>query len=416
MSPIFTHATKKMNHLSRLTRPMSLLSVALLSSSALIGCGDIEVSGPPNHLVNDNHDNGMIELFNNAPIVGKYVTGSSVVFSLQRTNDGESESLDELTIESSDPALLRVSEGVESCIDNRSCYDIEADLEFNIRSKRFDVLGSGDVTLTFKDGDEVVLSREVQLVDASSLTLSRSVPPALQDEVSTIAGEGEKVVVGSEFSLRLRAMSQVEGEEQEIDISSLTELPSGENFNLEQSDPVGMGTRFHITPESEGALSIPVNVGDQSIEMNFNVVSSSEIVGINVAHETWINEMPEEENNLPKGRALAVAKDEEGAPIFGADIIWERLDGEEDDAMVVDSFTGSELNFIYEEGAQVAFKVTVGEVSEIVYLPVNIEQLNDIFGDNAFADGCDAKGDVSGSALLTLLLMGMIVMRRRAIA
>ena len=84
--------------------------------------------------------------------------------------------------------------------------------------------------------------------------------------------------------------------------------------------------------------------------------------------------------------------------------------------MVIDSFTGSELNFIYEEGAQVAFKVTVGEVSEIVYLPVNIEQLNDIFGDNAFADGCDAKGDVSGSALLTLLLMGMIVMRRRAIA
>ena len=77
------------------------------------------------------------------------------------------------TIESSDSSLLRVSEGVEGCIDRLSCGDSGTYPESRVRSQRFDVLGTGAVTLTFKDGDELILSREVQLMEASSLKLSR---------------------------------------------------------------------------------------------------------------------------------------------------------------------------------------------------------------------------------------------------
>jgi hypothetical protein len=334
-----------------------------------------------------------------------------------------------LAIESSDPSLLRVSEEQEGdhvantepvCVEGEVCDSLEAPAieDFGSLSKRFDVLGAGRVTLTFRDGDEVISSREISLVEVSSLKLTRNIPQVLVDEIGSEAGEGEKVIGGKEFSLRLRAMTQREGSESEIDISELTQLPSGEGFTMRQSSPYHMGVRLHITPQSEGALSIPVSVGGQSVEMNFTVVDASEIAGLSVAHELTIPADPEVEDSADLGSAVAVARDESGAPIYGAAFTWERLEtdmfGEE---VVAQTFSGDELLFTYNAEGRVPFKVTSGEHSETVYLPIDPESLDSILdGGNAFADGCDARGDVSGSALLAFLLMGMMVVRRRSVA
>ena len=184
----------------------------------------------------------------------------------------------------------------------------------------------------------------------------------------------------------------------------------------------GLGLTLHITPESEGELSVPVTVDTQSVEMKFNVVSASEIAGLSVNHglvanaEDINNEESSEENPVPNAMAVAVAKDESGAPIFGAQVTWEQLSSEGHDAEVVDTLIGSQLNFVHDESNSVPFRVTIGEFSEIVLLPANADLLGNISTSDAFADGCDARGDVSGSILLALLLMSMVAVRRRAVA
>lgn len=419
MSPIFIQAAKTMNQLSRFAQPMTLMGAALLSSSALIGCEPTETQGPANHFVSDSHNDAVLKLFDNAPLVGQYVTGSSVSFSIERLNDDQ-RSLDELTIESSDPTLLRVSERVETEVQEGvdptclNCENSQETVEPRSRSQRFDVLGAGSVTMTFKDGDEVVLREEIKLVDASSLKLFRQIPTLLEAEIGSAAGEGEKVIGGKEFSLRLSAMTKKNGEETEIDIAELTELPSGEAFSMKQFNPFGMGVSLLITPvESEGQLTIPVSVGDKSIEMNFEVVSETEIAGMSVSHGLTYPAMSEENKDI--GTAVAVAKDESGAPIYGAEVIWERLDADFEN-MVVDSYSGNELQFNYDAEGRVPFKVSIGEFSETVYLPINAEDLDSIFAGEGFGSGCDAQGELSGSALLSLLLMGMMAVRRRAVA
>ena len=136
------------------------------------------------------------------------------------------------------------------------------------------------------------------------------------------------------------------------------------------------------------------------MEVNRDELQSQLRSGSVVDHEILMNTESEGEETTPTGRALAVAKDASGAPIFGAEITWEHPRAD-DDAETLDRYQGSELNFIYGEGAEVPFRVTVGGVSEIVYLPVNAEELDNLFVGDAFADGCDARGDVSGSLLLS---------------
>ena len=420
MSTTFTKVSKIISQRLPVMRAMNLVNVALIGSSALFGCNveDIPVSGPPNHLINDSHDNQEIKLFDHADIVGQYLTGSSVTFTLERINQegGEQINLDGLTIESSDPSLLRISEGAENCVWSEHCEDSDEHLALGAHAQSFDVLGSGAVTLTFKDGDETVLNREIQLREANTLKLHRNVPQTLVDTLGTSAGQGEKVLVGSEFTLRLRAMIQGESAEKEIDISRLTQLSGGEGFELKQSDPSRMGVRLHITPESEGELRIPVQAGGQSLEMNFTVVAESEIASLSIDHELLTDsggEQTAEDSEIPNAKAFALAKDQSGAPIYGTPITWEQLDGESMDANVVDTHIGSQLNFVYDESAQVPFKVTTGELSEIVMLPA---QLDTIYSGDAFADGCDAQGDISGNILLAVLLMGLVLIRRKEVA
>ena len=104
MSTTFTKVSKIISQRLPVMRAMNLVNVALIGSSALFGCNveDIPVSGPPNHLINDSHDNQEIKLFDHADIVGQYLTGSSVTFTLERINQegGEQINLDGLTIES----------------------------------------------------------------------------------------------------------------------------------------------------------------------------------------------------------------------------------------------------------------------------------------------------------------------------
>ena len=407
--------------------PLITICAALLCSSAFIGC-DIRIDGPPNHQISDSHNNHELKLFTNDHLVGRYVTGSSVSFTITRRIESEA-SVEDLAIESSDSTLLRIAEEIQrenvantepSCIPGGACDSLEdSSLEPALSSltKRFDVLGTGRVTLTFRDGDEVILSRQIELVEASSLKLSRNIPKALRDEIASAAGEGEKVIIGKEFSLRLHAMTQSEGSESEIDISELTQLPNGEGFTIGQSSPYHKGVRLHITPRTEGELAIPVSMGGQSLEMNFTVVDASEVVSFIVDHELTVPANEEIEGSVDLGSAFAVAKDESGSPVYGADFIWERLEvdmlGTE---FVAQSFSGDVLHFTYHAEARVPFKVTMGEHSKTVYLPIDPESFDEIGAGNAFADGCDARGDLSGSILLAFLLMGIMAIRRRSAA
>ena len=411
-----TPSLQRISHrLSHTTR--RALGILLLCSSSIIGCDGPDLS-TPSHSVSDNIVADVIHLGKDK-LMGRYLTESTIALHVSREDLDEREGL---SITSSDPNLLRLtsipdSEPVfsenESCIGAACDRDQASPINSGHLTQYFEALAPGSVTLTFKDGDEVVLRREVQLVEASSLEVSRYQSDGHPQDVDPIAGRGEKILKGSSHTLRLKAKTMRDGVEEELDLATITNLPSVDGVQIAQSDlGFSKGINLLITPEREGQFTAPVEVGGARLELNFEVVDASQIDSLSVTHARAGEYQDEEAGSVPLASAVALARDEAGQPIFGGDVTWARLDDAELDELEV--YYGDRLDFEFQEGQRVAFRVTMGDHSEVVHLPMNPDS-NVLFGADAFNNGgCDATGQAAGRSTLLLVLLALIAFRRRA--
>ena len=392
------------------------MGAALLCSSLFTGC-----ETPDNrHTIQDSLVLENIS-FEKDQLAGRYLTESTVAFHISRSNQDESEGL---SITSSDPSLLRLTEIPESepvITESETCFGAACDRAPGLPvhngryTQYFEVLAPGTVTLTFRDGDEVILKREVQLVEASSLQVIRDISTALPEGIDTTVGRGEKLVTGSNAIFRLTA-SLGEGEAAEaIDISTITELPSSESFTITQSDPaLAEGVYLQLRPEVAGPISLSLQVGGQQIDLSFEAVSPDQIAGLTINHAQEGEYQDDTmEQPVPLGASVAISKDEAGEPIFGALVEWTRLDEAEQEEL--DTHYGDKLSYEYQEGARVPFKVTAGEHSEIVYLPMNPDSSITFAGD-AITNGCDVQGGATRHLPLALMFLALAIIRRRQIA
>lgn len=411
ITPSLGRFSLKMGHVAR-----RAIGIALLCSSSIVGCNVPD----PSHHVGDNVVNDVIT-FNKDQLVGRYLTESTVGFHISRDDMDESEGL---SITSSDSSLLRLtsvpdSEPVfdenESCFGAACSQDRDSVMESGQFTQYFEVLAPGSVTLTFRDGDEVVLKREVQLIEASSLEATRNIGEVAPPNVNPIVGRGEKVIVNSAMRLRLNVKAQGKSGEEVLDISTITELPSGEGFDVSQADlGLSKGVNLTITTHQEGALTVPVQVGGQRLDLEFEVVSESDVERVSVTHGRAGEHRDADDRVIPLSTAIAVAEDSAGQPIFGGRVIWSQLDDAGNDTLNV-AF-GDRIDFEFQEGAQVPFRVTLGDHSEVVYLPMNPDSSVIFQGDAFSPGGCDAKGQAAERAPLIFILLALLALRRRVIA
>jgi hypothetical protein len=108
--------------------------------------------------------------------------------------------------------------------------------------------------------------------------------------------------------------------------------------------------------------------------------------------------------------ALATTRDASDTLIYGADVTWTRLaaDGETELDEVI---SGELVHYEHSETEQVSFKVTAGNQTHIVELPMSSN--GDLFASGNGTFGCDASGGLSGQIPLSLLLMAIFAIRRR---
>ncbi|MAD61892.1 MAG: hypothetical protein CMH49_10350 [Myxococcales bacterium] len=368
-----------------------------------VGC-DVNLFDTPSHYISDDHSDYKIN-FSKDQLTGHYLTGTKVVFTIKRSDDEATEQ-NVLSIEANHPEIFKPFESYGSFLNDES----------KSVTKSFDVLESGYVDLSFKDGDEVILRRQIELIEASSLKLTREIPDILKSELNHLAGQGEKVLKDTEHTLRLTAKTRSLDGEQHVDIASLSDLPNLEGIKITQSNPFRMGLRLMITPQREGSVAVPLHVGHQDLDLDFTVVSETDISDLTVHQALSSEPGSEEENTLMT--AIAMARDDHDEPIYGANIKWQRLKtnamGEQ---IVTHTYTGNELSFIYNEDHRVPFRVRAGQFKKIIYLPVGIGSENPIVhvGD-AFAGGCDTQqARLSHNLLIALIWMGILVLKRRAV-
>ena len=95
--------------------------------------------------------------------------------------------------------------------------------------------------------------------------------------------------------------------------------------------------------------------------------------------------------------------------IFGTSVVWTRLDI--DHPIDLEELHGDMLTFEYSETETVPFKVTAGDISQTVNLPMNPEStfinVSDTFR------GCTATGSLVDHALMSILLLGLMALRAR---
>ena len=385
----------KSSHLSSSLRRLGLGALCALSASLSTGCEEVS------HTASDNLGGFKIS-FDEDQLSGQYLTESKVTFNLSRNGEGEGK----LSIASSDPTLLQA-------------IDSGNELEGSDFEQTFEVLAEGSVTLTFKDGEDVVLTREVNLVAADELEASRSTMAdlliALNPESQTEehdsteenasshgVGKGEKVIVGGEYSLTLNAYLGAGEDRELIDFEAYAKNPQSELAGVSTS-----GRNVQISPQAEGEIRVGVQLGGQVTELLVTGVSVNEIDSIEIQQgDNPVDENGEELN----GFALAVVKDASGETLYGADVTWTRLDIDRETELE-EVLDGELVTFEKSTTDLVPFKVTVGDHSEIVDLP--IDPTTQLFASANESLGCDAQGGFAGHLPLSLLLLIIFAVRRQ---
>lgn len=110
---------------------------------------------------------------------------------------------------------------------------------------------------------------------------------------------------------------------------------------------------------------------------------------------------------VPVAIAFAQGRDEAGAPVYGAEVVWERADGSE-------RVEGSALRFEYSDSAPpVPFTVTSGATVESVALPMNPSSMI-LSSDSGYRSCRAAGGGAALPPLVTLALALALARRRRA--
>jgi hypothetical protein len=342
--------------------------------------------------------------FDGDDLEGRYLIELQVTFQLSR-HDGEAR---EMSITSSDLELLKPISSVNDPADENQSDGEESSTDFE---QAFEVLGAGEVTLTFKDGDDVVLTREVSLIDADELKAERTTYADLllalsetETQAAQTIGAGERVVVGGRYDLTLNAYLG-DGEAQEmVDFHTYAQTPTSE-----QADVITSGKVLEISPRQAGEVTVEVKLGGQVTELRFQGVSADEIASIVIEQGDSLAGGEGDESSLNRF-ALATTRDASDTLIYGADVTWTRLaaDGETELDEVI---SGELVHYEHSETEQVSFKVTAGNQTHIVELPMSSN--GDLFASGNGTFGCDASGGLSGQIPLSLLLMAIFAIRRR---
>ena len=295
-----------------------------------------------------------------------------------------------------DPTDQNQSEGEESFVDFQ---------------QTFEVLGAGKVTLTFKDGDEIVLTREVSLIDADEVKAERTTYADLlhasseteEQEIKTV-GAGEQVVVGGRYDLSFNAYLGDAEAQEIVDFHTYAQTPTSEH-----ADVITSGKVLEISPRQAGELTVEVKLGGQVTELRFQGVSADEIASIVIEQGNSLAGGDEDESTLNRF-AFATTRDASDTLIYGANVTWTRLsaDGETELDEVIN---GELVHYEYSETERVSFKVTAGKQTQIVELPMS--STADLFVSNNGTFGCDASGGLSGQIPLSLLLMVIFAIRRQ---
>jgi hypothetical protein len=367
------------------------------SSFVMVGCES------PTYSASDSLPNYSLN-FDGDAISGHYLTESEITFNLTRNLEDESDT--ELSITSSDTSLLRPIS-----------RENESGIELDSFQQSFEVLSEGTVTIIFKDGDDSVLSREVELVNATSLESSRITHADMLRALSegseesdgeeatenNIVGEGEKVVIGGHYTLVIDAY-RGENEEQELlSFDTYTKQPQSE-----QAEVTTSGREITIKPQQEGDVFVNVQLGGQDKELHVQGVSEEAIASLSVVlGDTGGNQENSEEI---EGYAIMSTKDENDNLIYGASITWTRL-AEDGETELNEILEGEMVTFERSETERVSFKVEAGSQSIIVELPM--KQLSQILTSNNETLSCDAQGGLAAQLPLSILLMIIFIIRRQ---
>lgn len=195
-----------------------------------------------------------------------------------------------------------------------------------------------------------------------------------------------------------------------IGIGELAREPIAEGANIYSEPSSDSGVNLHISPNQLGRLEVDVELGGQSEQLTFEVVSSDEIASLTVQHgrEGTLNANDDQgAPERPRGVAVAQTQDAEGAPIFGASVTWTRLD--HDGETELDTLYGDMLVFDHSETETVTFRVRAGDQVSLIDLPMSSNSF-ELYTQDAFS-GCDARGGLIDQAPLSLLFLVIFALR-----
>jgi hypothetical protein len=382
---------------------------ALINGLLLVGATHLIACDTPAYEIRDNVNTEVI-LFNTeaAVLSSHYLTHSTVTFSVQRT-DGESAG--DLVIEVSEPSLLQAlaeGEGVnldpeqvqEECV-GEGCANLEA--EEGALTRTYAVQGPGTVTLTFKADGEEIASKQVELIDASRLSImEEQVEQEHTEEASLIAVDGH-------HQIQVKAYIEVEGEERQLGIGGLIELPTTEGEVSLSRGVWSKSLALNFEPTQEGESAVNVQLGGQELLVKANAVALDEITDMKFTHaphgqSTRTDENGEElEVNIHQS-TLSVFNAEE-VQILGAIATWTAVDHPE-----IAPILAPRIVYEHSETEQVTFEVKIGELVKEVTLPMNPDA-QVLYGESL--EGCDQSSSGAFPSLLLSLLIALHIIRRR---
>jgi hypothetical protein len=416
MSPTLMSPTLTRSPLTRPTLLSPLLS-ALISALLTTAC---DSPLPNGYSAFDD----LGELTTN--LTRTYATGQRVTISFYAD---QSPSTD-LSVESSDAALLKpvadpapeltLDSGGE-CLGDALCDPLppeppqeEATAGGSVH-QRFELLGEGEVKLNFKDGGELVRAVPIRLVTASrveSHVYYGSVASRLGGD--TRLSDGAQFMVGRAHKIQLIPYLN----DKALFVSSPLAEPTAEGAFLEGvSSPLWReGVVVTVRPEVEGDFSVHFNLGGREGVLALKAVGPSAVsdLEVKISRDDPSVRQNEDgtETSTPVGIAFAQGRDASGGVIYGADVVWERADTADGDSP--QRVRGSSLRFEFSDTETVPFRVTSGDRTESVALPMNPNSV--IWSNDDGYGGCSASGRGRGLSLVLVLsaCVGLAVRRRAA--
>jgi len=384
-------------------------SLFMIATTYLIGCEQ------PDYRIRDNI--GVeVSLFSNPATLlsARYLTNSTVTFSVTRSEGGGAEGLE---IKVSEPSLLkRISEEnvinldpvafEEECVGDNCNTPIEQEVEEGLRQS-YAVQGAGAVTLTFLDDGKEIASERIELFDASRVTTSVK---GLTEEEG--AEQALHIAVGGRYQVQVDAYVDVNGEEQAIAVGGLVEAPRVEGEVGLSRTPWTRRLAFNFEPTQAGDQLVALKLGGHDVRVDLQAVELDVISELKVSHEqhsssTSVDDQGEETTIELYQSSLSVF-DASETEILGAKATWTALDAPE-----IAPITSSRLVYEHSERESVTFEVRVGDLVKEVTLPMN-PQSSILYGEEL--EGCDQANASAVPSLLIMMLCATYVARRRLTA